>query len=200
MHILKINPITQNNYYKKDKKNNNIKFKAHPDFDKLAKVSNITASSYFRRGPVYGSPSDKYEEIVDIFKNLLTKENKLPQKMLIVGIGNSQEPFSYLATIQDIIKDKNLKSVLDLYTVDLQSKPTTQKLFYDSFYDDKFEPIYAQSSFVYNKTPYYNRYIDSENIANDSSKEKKYDCRINLSILKQPTKKGTRLSAFCYAL
>lgn len=140
-----------NTNLKYSNKTHNIKFQAHPDFDKLAKISNITASSYFRRGPVYGAPSELYKEIVTLFENIFKTKKDLPQKMLIVGIGNSQEPFSYLATIQDIIKDEKLESVLDLHTVDLQSKPTTQKLFYDSYYQYKFPPEYATSSFIPNK-------------------------------------------------
>lgn len=70
--------------------------------------------------------------------------------MLIVGIGRSQEPFSYLASIKELIKDKKLKDVLNLQTVDLQAKPTKNILLscthYGGFWGK--EPIFAKSSFI----------------------------------------------------
>ena len=70
------------------------------------------------------------------------------QKMLIAGVGESQEPFSYLATIKSLCPDKKLTEVLDLKTVDLQSKPSSQQLFSDSYFEYRYQPDYAQSSFV----------------------------------------------------
>ena len=73
-----------------------------------------------------------------------------PQKMLIAGIGNSQEPFSYLAVIKDLFQNKKLTEVLDLHTIDLQSKPKDEKLKLDSFLDfgNCSGPEYAKSSFL----------------------------------------------------
>ncbi|MBQ7126899.1 hypothetical protein IJO12_07425 [bacterium] len=156
MNISKIGLIRQNNIYYQDKKDKHKppRFQAHPDFDKLAKYFNITASSYFRRGPFYGEPSAEYVDVVKIFDKIFKNPGNFPKKMLIVGIGNSQEPFSYLATIQDVRQDVNLNKILDLHIVDLQSKPKRQKLFYDSYYGYNKKPPYAQSSFVFDKTTY----------------------------------------------
>lgn len=146
-----ISPISNNNYhYKKNPtKTINAKFKAHPDFYKLARDYEVTASNYFRRGPCYGSPDERYIDIVNTFKKLFSqnKERK-PIKILIVGIGNSQEPFSYLATIKEIIGNKKLSEVLDLHIIDLQSKPKEKQLFDNSYYDQWNRPEFASSSFI----------------------------------------------------
>lgn len=130
-----------------------VAFKAHPDFDELSKDYEIKASSYFRRGFFYGSPSDKYQDIVNVFQDVFANDTKA-KTMLIGGIGDSQEPFSYLATIKQIIKDRKLKDALDLRIVDLQSKPKTKDLFENSFFDHSWEPAYARSSFVIDKDNY----------------------------------------------
>ena len=78
----------------------------------LQKQYQITASSYFRRGPYYGSANDNFQNIINVFQTIFDKNIKQPIKMLIVGIGDSQEPFSYLAVIKNIIKYQNLSSIL----------------------------------------------------------------------------------------
>ena len=123
-------------------------FKAHPEFDELKQNYDITASSYFRRGGFYGSVSPGFLNIVDVFEDMFGEDSAKPKKMLIVGIGNSQEPFSYLSVINNM-GEKSLSKKLDLYTVDMQSKPEKSKLFADSFYDG-FEqpPMYAKDGFI----------------------------------------------------
>ena len=142
---MRISSINTNysNYYKKAY---NASFKAHPDFYKLSKNFDVTASSFFRRGQLFGIPSDDFEDIVTLFDDVFQKDTK--QKMLIVGIGESQEPFSYLATIKSLYPDKKLTDMLNLKTVDLQSKPSTQQLFSDSYFEYRYQPDYAPSSFV----------------------------------------------------
>ena len=149
---MRISPITTsyNNFYK----NNNtqrIAFKAHPDFDELSQKYDVTASSFFRRGPLYGIASDDYADIITVFKDIFKKGTK--QKMLIAGVGESQEPFSYLATIKSLCPDRKLTDILDLKTVDLQSKPSSQQLFSDSYFEYRYQPDYAQSSFVVDVRP-----------------------------------------------
>ena len=79
-----------------------------------------------------------------------SKNTNDKKSILIVGIGRSQEPFSYLASIKELIKDKKLKDVLNLQTVDLQAKPTKNILLscthYGGFWGK--EPIFAKSSFI----------------------------------------------------
>ncbi|MBE7703628.1 MAG: class I SAM-dependent methyltransferase [Cyanobacteria bacterium SIG28] len=145
MRIQNLNPT----YNYSNKTYTQPNFKNHPDFTRLAKKYNITASSYFRRGPFYGSACKEYEDIAKTFELIFSQKIKNPIKMLIVGIGNSQEPFSYLATIKDIIKNNKLAQVLDLYIVDLQEKPSKEKLFNDSYYEFSYMPDYAKSSFIY---------------------------------------------------
>ncbi len=91
-----------------------------------------------------------YNNIESLFCNIFPVKGA-PKNMLIIGIGHSQEPFSYLASIKGIAKDKPLKSQLNLNVVDLQSKPTTAEL-KDAAFCDLFDyqeyPKYAKSSFV----------------------------------------------------
>lgn len=130
------------NYYKQAKPN----FTAHPDFYKY----NSTQSCYFRRGAVV-SPSKGYDNIEELFVKIFTQDENTPKSMLIIGIGNSQEPFSYLSSIKGIIKDKPLNKNVDLYTVDLQSMPRENELKNSAFCNlREYEtfPKYAQRSIV----------------------------------------------------
>lgn len=177
-----------------NKVNNYNNFKAHPDFVKLSQNYGITASSYFRRGPAYGCADENFQDIINIFKKIFHKIEK-PLKMLIVGIGNSQEPFSYLATIKDIINNKEINDVLDLNIVDLQSKPDKNKLFKNSYFEYSHVPDFAQSSFVkdikpnivYNTiTGYYRVKDDIFNYLNktySNNNKSKWSSRIQESIV-----------------
>jgi len=129
----------------------NPSFGHHPDFDKLNAKYQVTASSFFRRGNAYGSASDDYVDIEKAFKKNFCGEANVPKQMLICGIANSQEPFSYLATIKDLKKEEKLVDILDLHTIDLQSRPVKKKLFKDAFLTSPWEAEYALSSFVEDK-------------------------------------------------
>lgn len=153
MHIQKINCYYNEKQKQQNYRNHKVTFKNHPDFIRLQKQYQITASSYFRRGPYYGSANDNFQNIINVFQTIFDKNIKQPIKMLIVGIGDSQEPFSYLAVIKNIIKYQNLSSILDLNIVDLQSKPSNDKLLMDSFYEDINEPKFVPQSFVYDYSP-----------------------------------------------
>jgi len=134
-------------------------FNAHPDFYPLAKKYEIKASSYFRRGGFYGSPCDEFIDVVRIIDRIFVKDSN-KRNMLIAGIGDSQEPFSLLAVIKSIIKNKPLNDVVDMNIVDLQSKPKDTKLFEQSYFDCGFPPTYAKNSFlldsnaIYSSTPW----------------------------------------------
>ena len=143
MRISSINSYIQSNHiYTK-----NQTFTAHPDFYRF----NSVQSAYFRRGIVALPNIKGYTDIENHFYKIFNTDLKEPIKMLIIGIGNSQEVFSYLATIKGIIKDKKLSKYVDLYIVDLQSKPSPEKLRLDSFSDllphENF-PQYAGKSFI----------------------------------------------------
>lgn len=121
-------------------------FTAHPDFYGY----NSTKSCYFRRG-VVALLSGAYCNIENTFFRLFKPTDNKQKKMLIIGIGNSQEPFSYLASIKGILKERPLKDNLNLNVVDLQSKPTLQKLKQSAFsdlFDYEVYPRFAKSSFV----------------------------------------------------
>lgn len=139
-------PITTYSYNSNINRKPKPSFTAHPDFYKF----NSTQSCYFRRG-VVALPSPKYKDIEDIFCEVFDKNITAPQDMLIIGIGNSQEPFSYLASIKGIIKNRPLNKTVDLYTVDLQSKPDINSLKQAAFPDlrdyEKF-PKYAKKGFI----------------------------------------------------
>lgn len=140
---IKKNILTVENY-------NEVTKKAHPDFYEISKYNlSLRASSFFRRGVVLGETS-YFKDVVDVFSTLFNKNTNDKKSILIVGIGRSQEPFSYLASIKELIKDKKLKDVLNLQTVDLQAKPTKKILLscthYGGFWGK--EPMFAKSSFI----------------------------------------------------
>lgn len=140
---IKKNILTVENY-------NEVTKKAHPDFYEISQYNlSLRASSFFRRGVVLGETS-YFKDVVDVFSILFNKNTNDKKSILIVGIGRSQEPFSYLASIKELIKDKKLKDVLNLQTVDLQAKPTKNILLscthYGGFWGK--EPMFAKSSFI----------------------------------------------------
>ena len=140
---IKKNILTVENY-------NEVTKKAHPDFYEISQYNlSLRASSFFRRGVVLGETS-YFKDVIDVFLTLFNKNTNDKKSILIVGIGRSQEPFSYLASIKELIKDKKLKDVLNLQTVDLQAKPTKNILLscthYGGFWGK--EPMFAKSSFI----------------------------------------------------
>ena len=50
-------------------------FKAHPDYKLLAKDYEIKASSYFRRGGFYGSPSNDFVDVIKILNSIFGQIN-----------------------------------------------------------------------------------------------------------------------------
>ena len=148
---MQITPVSSqkfNNPYTQRKKT--INFAAHPDFYKF----NSVQSAFFRRGAVVLA-CNGYADVEKTFKTVLEDCANKMINMLIIGIGRSQEPFSYTASLKSMLKRKPLKSHLDLYTVDLQSKPDDKTLwqnsFYDGYYKDKRMPKFAVDSFVEDK-------------------------------------------------
>lgn len=124
-----------------------LNFTAHPDFYKF----NSTQSCYFRRGVVALANNEGFADIENLFCKIFQSKLNKPKKMLIIGIGHSQEPFSYLASIKGIIQEKPLNKNVDLYIVDLQSKPEYNKLRLDAFPSlSPYEtfPKYAGKSFI----------------------------------------------------
>lgn len=126
----------------------------NPDYLRLkSRCKNLLASCYFRRGQWYDfANKDLFKQVVDIFQKVF-EETKRPKGMLIVGVADSQEPFSYLAVINEIAKKQNkrLEDIIDLHTVDLQRKPWDIKIRKDSFFDAGCKPPFAESSFYYDR-------------------------------------------------
>ena len=147
---MRILPISYIDTHSIRKRNNKPSFTAHPDFLKYS-----TASCYFRRGAVLLSCAKGYDNIENLFLKIFNQNLNTPKNMLIIGIGKSQEPFSYLASIKGIIKNNTLKKNLDLYTADLQEKPTHMDLKQSAFcdlFDYQSFPKYAENSFVKDST------------------------------------------------
>ncbi|MBQ8168686.1 hypothetical protein IJZ97_04635 [bacterium] len=174
----------------KNIQSNGIAFTAHADFNKLKDIYDVTASTYFRRGTFYGGPSAEFGDIVNVFKQLFTEKPNEKKTMLISGIADSQESFSYLAVIKDLIKDKKLADVLDLKINDLQSRPSRRKLFEDSYYGDVFHrPEYASSSFVSDDNYHYRVNNEIFNYLHDTynnRKQSKWNKPIQKVIKKHP--------------
>ena len=145
MHILPISYVHNQNFY--NRKKSGTVFTAHPDFYKY----NSTQSCFFRRGSVLLVCSKGYADIENLFYKIFKTNPDSLKSMLIIGIGSSQEPFSYLASIKGILKNKKLKNNIDLYTVDLQSKPEHKDLKMQAFCnlrDYESFPKYAENGFV----------------------------------------------------
>ena len=133
-----------------NKQRKGLNFSAHPDYYTIiAQGYDITTSNWFRRGLSYGKPSESFRDVIYCLKSVFefAPSAAEPKKMLIGGIGESQEPLSLLAVVKNIIKEKPLTQKLDLYTVDLQSRPTLEELYEQSFVDDV-APAYVKDSFV----------------------------------------------------
>ena len=163
MKIFPINLYNQNNFNRSKTQKKNVNFAHHPDFVELARKYEITASNYFRRGGYYGCSSEDFVHIINTLKLFFDKNMGNKITMLIGGIAESQEPYSMLAVIKSLIGKKRIKDVLDLYTIDLQSKPDEKILQWQSFYDSRWAPQYVPESFVMEKTinygyKYQNRY------------------------------------------
>lgn len=141
-----ITPVTYANTYNQNRHNpKKVSFTHHPDFYKF----NSVASCYFRHGSVLLS-GKMYTKLETLFANVFKKSDK-PRQILIAGIGSSQEPFSYMASIKGIIKNKKLKNYVDLYTVDLQSKPSEKELKKQALphlFEHETFPKYAKKGFV----------------------------------------------------
>ena len=145
MRILSISYVNNQSIY--NRKKSGTVFNAHPDFYKY----NSIQSCFFRRGSVLLACSKGYEDIENLFYKIFKTSPNVLKNMLIIGIGHSQEPLSYLASIKGILKNKELKNNLDLHTVDLQSKPERKDLKLQAFcklHDYQTFPKYAEKGFV----------------------------------------------------
>ena len=149
---MRIFPITYfHNQNIHRRKQSQTVFTAHPDFYKY----NSTQSCFFRRGSVLLSCSKGYEDIENLFYKIFKTGPDILKSMLIIGIGSSQEPFSYLASIKGILGNRKLNNNLNLCTVDLQSKPGRTDLKLKAFcdlFDYQSFPEYAEKSFVKDNT------------------------------------------------
>lgn len=106
-----------------------------------------TASGYFRRGAL---ESEEFDDVIKGIKLIFL--NNLKPKILIVGVGKAQEPFSHLAVIRSLLGGKLSESDVDLNCVDLQSKISDENL--EKFaYLDVPEPLFAKDSFEQVKNP-----------------------------------------------
>lgn len=154
MQISPVNTSIQNIYNLKQKRQG-IAFGHHPDFIALEKQYNVIASNYFRRGGYYNHVNKQFNDIINTLGLFFDKNKKNKVTMLIGGIAKSQEPYSMLAVIKSLIGRKRINNVLDLYTIDLQSKPDEKTILLQSFYDTPWEPDFVPESFVQEKTVKY---------------------------------------------
>ena len=112
--------LIQNNYYLP------LNFTARTEYNVLKRDYDLRASSHFRRGQWFGSPSDDYKDVEATLK--LMYKNKPKNKMLVVGVGEGQEPFSLAASVYSINWADNLKDVLEMDCVDLGPKLTNTQV------------------------------------------------------------------------
>lgn len=106
-------PISNNSSY-------NINFGIRADYLKYSERFNIRASNWFRRSQCYGVQSENFQHVINTLTDIYKAQNKV--NLLVVGIGEGQEPLSMLTTIKALNKNKKLNEVVDLNCVDLQPK------------------------------------------------------------------------------
>jgi len=125
------------------------KTKCEPAFTSVNMPLYSRTSCYFRRGAVILS-SKGYDDIENLFYKIFNA-NKEIKNMLIIGVGRSQEPFSYLATIKGILNGRPLAKNVDLSTIDLQPLPSVKELksqAMPNLFDYQDYPKFAKRSFV----------------------------------------------------
>lgn len=147
-----VNPYNNNNNNNNrtnftQQSKSNITFGQHSEFSNLFHIYEIPlASTFFRRGTSFANQSCKFADVIKAIEQI-PKWPTIP-KLLVVGVGEAQEPLSYLAVIKDMYKNKPLKSVVDLHCVDLQDKITNKTLDkYYAFMDENESPKFAEESF-----------------------------------------------------
>lgn len=118
----------------------NITFRARAENEQLPDISR-----FFRRD------GGTFDDVINSIKLVFMRETK--PKILIVGVGKAQEPFSYLAVIKDLFKNKALESTVDLNCVDLRSKISDADLDNYAYCDRDFSPKFAKDSFDYIEKP-----------------------------------------------
>lgn len=121
-------------------------FCARPEYERLMRSTwgQVLVSNFFRRGFVYNRQDSRFIDVINALKILFQKNDK--PKILVAGLGKAQEPFSILAVIKDLVKDKPLQDALDLHCVDLQPKMPDEALDRYTYLNDA-QPLFAQGSF-----------------------------------------------------
>lgn len=125
-----INTASYNKYKQHSTQNkSNVSFGARDEYEKLL----ISSRHDPRTSLFFRYQNDRPFNIVKNTIEEIFKKIHHP-KMLIVGVGRGQEPFSYMAVIREILKkdpvyaNKSLDSVVDLNCVDLQPKISDAEL------------------------------------------------------------------------
>lgn len=114
----------------------------HPNYAELLENKRQSNRSEWFRDDVRGSD---FQHVVNTLRNKF--QDNMKKRMLIVGVADAQEPFSYLALLYEIKNGQPPKKYLDLHCVDLRPGIKDEDLKEFSFYDRVHPPIYAASSF-----------------------------------------------------
>lgn len=166
--------LIKNNYYLP------LNFTARTEYNILAKDYAIRASSHFRRGEMFGSACDEYRDVEDTLK--LMYQNKPKNKVLIVGVGKAQEPYSIAASIYSINWMENLKDVLELNCVDLGPKLTDEEVEDASklkkWYNDKYYAVDSMVPIGNNEYKFQDEICDLIKETFDSEEKTKWDTSI----------------------
>lgn len=105
-------------------------------------------SLFFRKGF-----RRSFSDTVNAIRSIAMTQPK--PKILVVGVGKTQEPLSYLAVIQTMFRNKPIETSVDLHCVDFQPKISDEKLAEYSKYSYDTVPDYALGGFVPNGNKYY---------------------------------------------
>ena len=113
----------------------------------------VKTSAFFRRGSNGYSNNEAFKNIIDAIKPIFSSVSK--PKLLIVGVANAEEPFSYLTAIKDFSGNKPLEELVDLHCVDLQSKISSKDLEQYAYFGFNDRPAFAKDCFERVAHPYY---------------------------------------------
>lgn len=127
-----------------------ITFAARKEYVDYDNSFDVRASNWFRRSRFYGPQSEDFQHIINTLADIY--KNKLKINLLIVGIGQGQEPLSFLTSIKALNPRKKLKNVVNLSCVDLQPKDLDEKEWKISNFDK--DDTYFPQMFTKNPNDY----------------------------------------------
>lgn len=165
-----------------------VKFGMHSEFSRLISQGEIRGSNFFRRSTgIYGFQSREFEHVETAIKETLSRIKR--PKILIVGVGSGQEPLSFLAIINSLIKNETLSKRVNLNCVDLQPQINDWRIISCSgqqalFAEDSFEKVAHASGEYLEIKPHILNYLKQ---VFQNPRKSKWDTQIEDFAAKSPS-------------